>query len=55
MIDHLNEHKLLEVLLEVRNLADTDETITLQDLMKQIEAMLLQKTEINEKQLVLHR
>lgn len=40
MVEHLNEAKLLEVLLAARNLADSDETISLKDIMKQIEVML---------------
>lgn len=41
MVEHLNEAKLLEVLLATRNLADADETISLKDILKQIEIMLL--------------
>ncbi len=60
MVDHLTEQKLLEILQEVRALADHNENITSQELVKQIEMMLLNKNDPNEtnymnaKQLVLN-
>lgn len=43
MVEHLTEQKLLKILQEARQLAENNQTISSQDLVKQIKELLLQR------------